>query len=142
MWWDSHGLANYCRGGIGARCAVALMCACAARGQTPLPGTQPLTEDGDFAIRMVDNINAFLEQQTTHSAAGRPSYWRRNYASRAGYEQSISENREGLRKIIGAVDPRVHFADLELVGTMSSPALRASRDGYKAYAVRWPVLEA
>jgi hypothetical protein len=118
------------RGGIGARCAFALTCVCAARGQTPLPGTQPLTEHGDFGARMVDNINAFLEQQTAHSAAGRPSYWRRDYASRADYEQSISENRKRLRKIIGAVDPRVHFADLELVGTMSSPALIASRDGY------------
>jgi dienelactone hydrolase len=90
---------------------------------------------------MVDSINAFLEQQAADSAAGRPSYWRRSYASRSDYEQSVSENRERLRKIIGAVDPRVHFADLELVGTMSSPALIASRNGYKAYAVRWPVLD-
>jgi dienelactone hydrolase len=127
--------------GIGARCAVALICTCAARAQTSLPGTQPLTDHADFAARMVDSINAFLEQQTAHSAAGRPSYWRRNYASRADYEQSTSENREKLRKIIGAVDPRVHFADLELVGTLSSPALVSSRDGYKAYAVRWPVLD-
>jgi dienelactone hydrolase len=127
--------------GTGACCVVALVCAGAARGQTPLPGTQPLTEHGDFAARMVDSINAFLEQQTVRSAPGRLSYWRRNYASRPDYEQSISENRERLRKIIGAVDPRVHFAHLELVGTMSSPALIASRNGYKAYAVRWPVLE-
>jgi dienelactone hydrolase len=128
-------------GGIGARWAVALICACTVRAQTPLPGTQPLTEHDDLAARMVDSINTFLEQQTARSADGRPSYWKRNYASRPDYEQSVSENRERLRRIIGAVDQRVQFNDLELVGTMSSPAPVASRNGYKAYAVRWPVLD-
>src|SRR5690242_10389514 len=90
---------------------------------------------------MVDNINAFLEHRTAQSVDGRPSYWNRDYANSAAYEQSISTNREHLRKIIGAVDPRIHFADLELIETTSTPALIATRDGYKAYAVRWPVLD-
>jgi len=90
---------------------------------------------------MVDNINAFLEQQTANSVNGRARYWRRDYTNRADYEQSISDNRERLRRIIGAVDRRVHFAALELVETTASPALIASRNGYKVYAVRWPVLD-
>lgn len=128
-----------------ARLGLALVSAWAvqpARPQAPLPGTEPLTLQGDLAARMVDDINAFLLRQTAQSVDARAAYWKRDYASRKAHEQSVAPNRERLRKIIGAVDQRVPFSALEFVGTTSSPALIASREeGYKVYAVRWPVLD-
>src|SRR5262249_22813460 len=46
-----------------------------------------------------------------------------------------------LKKIIGAVDPRVPVVSMELAATLSTPALVAKGQGYKVYAVRWPVME-
>jgi hypothetical protein len=46
-----------------------------------------------------------------------------------------------LRFILGAVDKRVPFDDLELVGTLARPALLRETPSYRVYSVRWPVLE-
>jgi dienelactone hydrolase len=90
---------------------------------------------------MVDDIRAFLLRETAQSTGTRAAYWKRDYKTRAGYEQSVSPNRERLRKIIGAVDQRTAFTALELMGTTSAPALIARREGYRVYSVRWPVLD-
>jgi dienelactone hydrolase len=90
--------------------------------QNPLPGTAPLTTQGDLAARMVDDINAFLLGATADSVARR------------------TPDRERLKKIIGAVDPRLPTS-VELDATTSTPALVANARGYKVYAVRWPVFK-
>src|SRR5216684_4779790 len=72
--------------------------------QNPLPGTAPLTAQGDLAARMVDDINAYLLRATTESVAKR------------------APNRERLKKIIGAVDPRPPGVSVELDATTSTPA--------------------
>src|SRR5438552_2045015 len=64
--------------------------------QNPLPGTAPLAAQGDLAARMVDDINAYLLRATTESVAKR------------------APNRERLKKIIGAVDPRLPGVSVEL----------------------------
>lgn len=47
-----------------------------------------------------------------------------------------------LAKLLGVVDKRLpQSQDLALNGTLQSPALRASHRNFKAYAVRWPVLD-
>ncbi|MEO8656951.1 MAG: dienelactone hydrolase family protein [Bryobacteraceae bacterium] len=94
-----------------------------ADAQTALPGTTLLTPRADYAMDMVDGINDFLLRATAESLLKR------------------SGDRERLRKIIGAVDPRVPVNAIELNGTTSTPALVATGSTYKAYAVRWPVLE-
>lgn len=126
-----------------ARLAVALILAGvpAGYGQTTLTGTAPLTLEGDLAARMVEDIKAFLLRQTADSAGARGSYWKRDYRTHAAYEQSVSPNRERLRNLIGAVDQRTAFTAPDLVTTTSSPALIARGEGYKVYAVRWPVLD-
>lgn len=49
---------------------------------------------------------------------------------------------QNLAKLLGVVDPRVtQKPDLELVGTLQVPALRATHRHFKAFAVRWPVLD-
>ena len=79
---------------------------------------------GDLAAQMVDGINDYLLRATAESIAKRPT-----------------PDRERLKKIMGAVDPRVHEVHMELVATTETPALVATGKGYKVYAFRWPVFE-
>jgi hypothetical protein len=109
--------------------------------QTPLPGTAALTGQADFAAQMVDGINDYLVRASTASPGARAALWKRDYTSAGNYERSIAPNRERLKKIIGAVDPRVPVVSMELAGTLSTPARVANGQGYKVYAVRWTVME-
>ena len=109
--------------------------------QTPLAGTAPLTGQGDFPAQMVDGINDYLVRLSSESPSARAALWKRDYSSVENYERSIAPNRERLKKIIGAVDPRVPAVSMDLVSTLSTPALVANGQGYKIYAVRWPVME-
>ena len=109
--------------------------------QTPLPGTAPLTGQGDFAAQMVDGVNDYLVRLASGSPGTRAALWKRDYSSVENYERSIAPNRERLKKIIGAVDQRVPVVSMELVATLSTPALVANGQGYKVYAVRWAVME-
>jgi hypothetical protein len=58
-------------------------------------------------------------------------------------KQAPKQQRQDLAKLLGVIDKRVPAVggDLELVGTLKHPALRASTEGFDAYAVRWPVLD-
>ena len=86
--------------------------------QTPLPGTAPLTGQGDFAAQMVDGINDYLVRAASASPGTRATLWKRDYTSVQNYEGSIAPNRERLKKIIiGAVDPRVPTVSMELAAT-------------------------
>src|SRR3954451_23694214 len=97
--------------------------------QTPLPGTAPLTGQGDFAAQMVDGINDYLVRAASASPGARAALWKRDYTSVQNYERSIAPNRERLKKIIGAVDPRVATVSMELAATVSTPALVANGQG-------------
>lgn len=109
--------------------------------QAPLPGTAALTAKGDFAAQMVDGINDYLLRATSESVGSRSALWKRDYASPEAYERSVAPNRERLKKIIGAVDPRVREISLEFVASVSAPSLIARGQGYEVHAVRWPVME-
>src|SRR6185503_20152363 len=78
---------------------------------------------------------------TSESVSKRSAHWKQDYSSAGNYDRSISPNRERLKKIIGAVDPRVPGVSVELVAKVSTPALVANGQGFKVYAVRWPVME-
>ncbi len=124
-----------------ALACVALAVTCAAHAQTTLQSTQPLTFTGDPALQMVDAINAFLLKETAASATDRARFWKRDYSSLDAYDRSIAPNRERLRKIIGAVDPRVPITALRLDATTAEPAEIARGAGYRVFAVRWPVFD-
>src|ERR1051325_10416791 len=83
--------------------------------QTPLPGTAALTGQADFAAQMVNGINDYLDRASSASPGARLALWKRDYTSVANYERSIAPNRERLKKIIGAVDPRVTVVDRKSV---------------------------
>jgi dienelactone hydrolase len=107
----------------------------------PLPDTHPLTTEGDLAARMVAGIDRYLMRELAASPEKRKALWHPDYSSPEAFARSVEPNREHLRRILGVVDRRVPFRDPELVATTSQPALVAEGDGYRVYAVRWPVLD-
>jgi dienelactone hydrolase len=111
-------------------------------GSNELPGTQPLEmlTPGDRAAQMVAGIDRYLSRALVSSVQQRQSFWKRDYSSRAAYENSIAENRQRFRKVIGVVDERVPFESPALDGTLEQSALVASTAEYKIFEIRWPVL--
>ena len=107
-----------------------------------LPGTRPLTLDGDLAARMLEGMDRFLSRELTASASRRDSRWTREFSSAEAYEKSVAPNRERFRRIIGLVDRRVEFETPGLEADVSHPdGLVATGAGYRVFAIRWPVLE-
>ncbi|MDO8539582.1 MAG: dienelactone hydrolase family protein [Opitutaceae bacterium] len=112
-----------------------------ARAQT-LPGTAPLTMEGDLSAQMIAGIDRFLERETLAAAAGRSGYWKVDTSGdRAAYEQSVQPNRDRLARILGVIDPRVPSVELEYIATATVPARVAETSLFTVYAVRWPVLD-
>ena len=90
---------------------------------------------------MVDAIHSFLLRRTEEAARERASYWKRDCRSAEAYERSVAPNRDHLRRIVGAIDPRVDVPRLEVIDTAPGKARAAKGTGYTVYAARWPVLE-
>ncbi len=106
-----------------------------------LPGTEPLTLQGDLSAQMVAGIDAFLLKETEKSVAARAAFWKRDFSSREAYEKSVAPNRARLREIIGAVDARLPVKELEYVSGTSTTAKVAETDRFTVFAVRWPVFD-
>jgi dienelactone hydrolase len=106
----------------------------------PLPDTKPLTEEGDLAAKMVAGIDKYLMRELAASMKKRKQYWKPDFFSAEAYSKSVQPNRERLKIILGVVDERVPFTDLEYVGGPKTPSLVAETDLYKIHAIRWPVL--
>jgi cephalosporin-C deacetylase-like acetyl esterase len=104
----------------------------------PLAGTKPLTTEGDLAAQMVAGIDKYLMRAIAASVASRAQYWKSDYSSVAAYTKSVQPNRDRLKAIIGAVDPRLP-PKLEFVGGPGEPAHIADGKGFKVLAVRWAV---
>src|SRR5262249_47823774 len=85
-------------------------------------------------------IHRFAERKIDESVAARARLWKRDPSSREAHERSIQANRASFRTIIGVVDPRLPAA-LERFGDDDSPPSVAECDTFRAYQVRWPVLE-
>ena len=106
-----------------------------------LPGTEPMTVEGDLAAQMVDGIHRFLLAETQRQAANREKLWNRDYSSPQHYAQSVAPNREHFRRMIGAVDQRSDPHTPRLLETIQGSPEIAQGPGYKVYAVRWQVFE-
>jgi dienelactone hydrolase len=119
---------------------VCLLQAAALAAQSALPGTQPLTGQGDLALEMVDGIHRYLDRALQQSVANRARFWQPDFTSPEAFAASVTPNRERFAASIGVVDERTR-GDIEYVATVARPALLAETDDYKVYSVRWPVLE-
>lgn len=108
-----------------------------------LPGTQPLTEQTDFAEKMVAGLNAYLLRETIELVVHRSEKWQRDLSSPSKYTESVEPNRVRFRAMIGVVDPRLAPA-LELVAPFtndnSRPGLVGISPTFTIDAVRWHVL--
>jgi dienelactone hydrolase len=102
-----------------------------------LPGTKPLEFQGDPAAFMLDGMHKFLNRETQLSVERRARHWKRDTSSPEAYTKSVEPNRERLRKIIGAVDPRPQTPVMEYVATTDQPALIGKGEGFEVYVVRW-----
>ncbi len=107
----------------------------------PLPGTKPLAIDQPLDVIMVDGIDKFALRETELSVGRRNDFWNRDYAGPEAYEKSVAPNRERLRAILGAVDPRSEARAIDLIGTNFQPALVARGPHYNVLSVRWNVMD-
>jgi dienelactone hydrolase len=106
--------------------ALALLAVAPAPGQTQLPATRPLELRGDPAAEMVEAIHAYLDRETARARDLRGT--------------GIPD-RDHLRRIIGAVDPRVARPAPQVESAAGAPAEIAAGPAYRVYAVRWPVFD-
>ncbi|HVK09284.1 MAG TPA: hypothetical protein VM597_10950, partial [Gemmataceae bacterium] len=106
-----------------------------------LPNTQPLDDKDDLAMKMVAGIDKYLMRELAASPEKRKQHWKPDYSSPEAYAKSVEPNRQRLRKILGVVDERKKFDDIEYVGGPTTPSLVAETALYKVHAIRWPVFE-
>jgi cephalosporin-C deacetylase-like acetyl esterase len=128
---------------LARRCLLVLGMLCGllpALHAEPLPNTKALQAEGDLAAKMVAGIDQYLMRELSASVEKRKQYWKPDFSSAENYAKSVQPNRDRLKKIIGAVDPRLP-AEMHYVATTDTPALVAETERYKVYAVRWPVFE-
>jgi dienelactone hydrolase len=115
------------------------LCCLEAKGAKPLPGTQPLTVEGDIASQLVDGVDRFLLRQIEASVDARQRHWKRDCSSAEAYAKSIEPNRQRFAHILGVRDGRISGGAPELVGTAAQPALVGKGAGFDVFAVRWSV---
>jgi len=112
-----------------------------------LPAAQPLPHtialewpEEDLSGRLMDGAHRFVERQIPEMQARSDRFWKYDRSSAAAWDAALRGNRERLREIIGAVDPRAAPA-LERYGDDENPALVAETPRYRVFQVRWPVLD-
>jgi dienelactone hydrolase len=105
-----------------------------------LPGTTPLTIEQPLDESMVAGISRFALRALEQSPLRRDALWTRDYSNTGAYAKSVERNRERLRKIIGAVDPRETPNGFELIAKLGQDGVVARSANFTVYAIRWPVL--
>ena len=121
---------------------LALMLVDVDAGAQSLPGTEPLTMQGDLAAQMVSGIDRFLERELEASVARRAAHWQRDFSSHEDYVKSVEANRERFERIIGVVDPRENVEmQLKVALPMTQFSLVGEGKGYSIFSVRWNVLK-
>ena len=118
-----------------------------------LPGTAPLTWQGDLSVKMLDGAHKFIEEKIEESVSSRAKLWNRDLSSPSAYETSVETNRQRFMKYIGVEDkskpPANYNTGLEekypevfmqKISVDNDPERIAETDKYVVYQVRWPVL--
>lgn len=96
-----------------------------------LPGTRPLTLEGDLAAQMVAGVDKFLLRKIDESVEQRAQYWKRDFSSPEAYNKSIEPNRKRLARILGLRDELPDDKRFERRGPI------AKGPGYDIHIVRW-----
>jgi hypothetical protein len=117
------------------------LAALAEAAEPPLPGTTPLTAQGDLSAQMIAGADRFLETETARLATQRAARWPATIvADPAAYEKSVAANRQRFAQMIGLIDERPAKIELELIATPAVPAKVAETDSFTVYAIRWEAL--
>jgi dienelactone hydrolase len=103
------------------------------------PNTQPLTEQGDLAAKMVAGIHTYLDRELAAAPERRKALWKLDHSSPEAYAKSVAPNRDRLRKLLGVVDRREPPAVYSARPRGKDGSWGVSGGG-RATAVRWPVL--
>jgi dienelactone hydrolase len=122
-----------------ALCALVLSAASASAD--PLPNTKALEDTDDLAMKMVAEIDKYLTRELKASVEKRKAHWKPDFSAPEAYAKSVEPNRQRLKQILGMIDERKKFDDIEYVGGPKVPSLVAETDLYKVHAIRWPVFE-
>ena len=86
--------------------AIATVCASAMADEpAALPGTKPLTMEGDIASQLVDGVDKFLLRELDNSVQRRAKFWNYDFSSPEAFNKSIEPNRRRLAHILGIRDP-------------------------------------
>lgn len=129
-----------------------------------LPGTQPLTMEGDIAAQLVDGVDKFLLRKIDESVAkrelGKRDYDYNNIGSARkrlerilgirddrvkveppnGDVTKLDFNGRKLWETLTARDQRVSFDAPQIITTANNSGLLVENEWIKVYAVRWPVV--
>ena len=95
-----------------------------------LPGTRPLTGEGDRSVQMVAGISRFLDRQIASAAQKRPQR-----------KLDPTAARKQLKHAIGAVDPILRTEELQFISNTTRDSLRYRDARMEVHAVRWPVFK-
>ena len=113
----------------------------AAQSRPTLPGTEPLTEQGDLAALMVDGINRWLDKYTMVVRPERRRKWMEVFRQgQRAAQDFVERRRRRLRHILGVRDALREDATLELVAPVGATTELARTDApaaLKAFYVRW-----
>jgi dienelactone hydrolase len=105
-----------------------------------LPGTAPLTMEGDLSAQMVAGIDRFAMREIERSVEERQKFWKRDFSSREAYEKSVDTNRVHLAEIMnGAIHAYAGTTALEFVSKKASEAKLAETDHFNVFAVHKPL---
>jgi dienelactone hydrolase len=118
-----------------------------------LPGTRPLTWQGDLSVKMLDGAHKFIDEKIEASVSARQKLWSRDLTSRDAYERSVEPNRQRFMKYIGVYDKSKPSASyntgieekqpavvMQRISVDNDPERIAETEKYIVYHVRWPVL--
>jgi dienelactone hydrolase len=104
----------------------------------PLPGTSPLTLQGDLADLLVSGVDRFLLHELDLSVKRRARHWKRDFSSPEAYTKSLEPNRQRLAHLLGVHYREPWFGEgLEILGQVKRPRRIGRGNGYTVFAVRW-----
>ncbi len=106
----------------------------------PLPGTQPLTAEGDLSVKMVEGIHRWLTLEERRAQEVREAHWKMDAANVEAWPKIAAARRIELAHMIGAVDERRAGA-LQIFADATVPLPAPGARGYTIDAVRWPVFD-
>jgi len=111
-----------------------------AQSGAALPATKKLELDRPLDEVMVEGIDKFALREIAEGVAKRSQWWNRDYSSAEAYAKSVTRNREDLRVILGAVDPRPQAAGLQQV-VVGGHLTKSQGAKFTATPIRWPALD-